>query len=116
VRTVTDVGLSPRLVWGIIIAIAIGTTLARVSFIVLLGRLGGVPPRLKRLLALVPPAALAALVFPTLLIADGEFALALSNTRLLAGGVAAVVAWRTGSLLATVVVGMAVFWGMTFAL
>ncbi len=111
----TDVTLSPWLVWGIILAIAVGTTLSRVSFIVLLGRLGGVPPRLKRLLALVPPAALAALVFPTLFVADGDFSLALSNTRLLAGTVAAVVAWRTGSLLATVAVGMAVFWAVRFA-
>lgn len=112
----TDVALSSRLVWGIILAIAVGTTLARVSFIVLLGRLGGVPPRLERLLALVPPAALAALVFPSLLVVDGAFALALSNTRLLAGTVAAVVAWRTGNLLATVAVGMIVFWAVTFAL
>lgn len=108
--------MSTRLVWGIIIAIAVGTTLARVSFIVLLGRLGGVPPRLKRLLALVPPAALAALVFPSLLVADGGLALTLDNTRLFAGAVAGVVAWRTGNLLATVAVGMAVFWTVTLAL
>lgn len=112
----TEVTLSARLVWGIIVAIAVGTTLARVSFIVLLGRLGGVPPRLERLLALVPPAALAALVFPSLLIADGGLAIGLDNTRLLAGTVAAAVAWRTGNLLATVVVGMAVFWAVTLVL
>lgn len=112
----TDVTMSTQLVWGIIIAIGVGTTLARVSFIVLLGRLGGVPPRLKRLLALVPPAALAALVFPSLLVADGGLAIGLDNTRLLAGTLAGVVAWRTGSLLATVAVGMAVFWIVTLAL
>lgn len=109
----TEVTLSTRLVWGIIVAIAIGTTLARVSFIVLLGRLGGVPPRLERLLALVPPAALAALVFPSLFVADGGLAIGPGNTRLLAGTVAAAVAWRTGNLLATVAVGMAVFWAVT---
>lgn len=112
----TEVTLSTRLVWGIIVAIAIGTTLARVSFIVLLGRLGGVPPRLKRLLALVPPAALAALVFPSLFVTDGGLAIGLDNARLLAGTVAAAVAWRTGNLLATVAVGMVVFWVVTLIL
>lgn len=112
----SEVTLPTRLVWGIIVAIAVGTTLARVSFIVLLGRLGGVPPRLKRLLALVPPAALAALVFPGLLVADGDLALTLDNARLFAGTVAGIVAWRTGNLLATVAVGMAVFWALTLAL
>lgn len=112
----TDVTMSTPLVWGIILAIAVGTTLARVSFIVLLGRLGGVPPRIKRLLALVPPAALAALVVPSLLVVDGSLAVAPDNTRLIAGTVAAAVAWRTGNLLATVAVGMAVFWTVTFAL
>lgn len=109
-----EVSLSPTLIWAIVIAIAVGTTLARVSFIVLLGRLGAVPPRLKQLLTLVPPAALAALVFPSLLLIDGGIAIAPTNERLLAGIVAGVVAWRTGNLLATVAVGMAIFWALTY--
>lgn len=108
-----DVSQSPTLIWAIVIAILIGTTLARVSFIVLLGRLGGVPPRLKQVLTLVPPAALAALVFPSLLLVDGGVSIGLDNQRLLAGIVAGTVAWRTGHLLATVAVGMGVFWTLT---
>lgn len=34
------------------------------------------------------------------------------DVRVLAGGLAAVVAWRTGSMLATIGVGMAVLWGV----
>jgi branched-subunit amino acid transport protein len=64
-------------------------------------------------LTLVPPAALAALVFPSLLLVDGGVSIGLDNQRLFAGIVAGGVAWRTGNLLATVVVGMGVFWVLT---
>jgi branched-subunit amino acid transport protein len=39
----------------------------------------------------------------------------LVTVRSVAGGVAAVVAWRTGSMTATIVVGMAVLWGVEWA-
>ena len=104
----TDVALSSAIVWGIVLAIAVGTVLSRVSFIVLFGWIDSIPRWLKRLLALVPPAALAALVAPSLLVVDD--AITVTNPRLPAGLAAAVVAWRTGNLLATVVVGMVVFW------
>lgn len=103
-------GFDPVVVWGIILAILIGTFAFRVSFIVLFGHLESVPERLERLLQFVAPAALAALAFPALVYVDGTFAITLGNERLVAGGLAAIVAWYTESLLATVVVGMAVYW------
>ena len=103
-------GYDPLVVWGIVLAILAGTFAARVSFIVLFGRLDSVPPRLERLLQYVPPAALAALAVPSLLAPDGAIALAPGNERLIAGGLAAVVAWYTEDILATVVAGMAAYW------
>lgn len=108
----TEVGLSRPVVWGIIVAILVGTLAARLSFVVVVGRLERIPPGVERFLEFVPPAALAALVVPSLLVVDGSLALSPGNERLLAGAVAAVVAWRTGNLLATVVAGMAVLWAL----
>lgn len=51
---------------------------------------------------LIPPAVLAA---PPLLYRDGTFYLSPGNPFLLAGFVAAVVAWRTESLIGTIVSG-----------
>ena len=108
----TEIEATGPLVWGIILVIAVGTLALRVSFIVLFGRLDDVPAWLERLLELVPPAAIAALVFPSLVYLDGSLALSPGNDRLVAGLVATVVAWRTESLLATVAVGMALFLGL----
>ncbi|MFB6096515.1 MAG: AzlD domain-containing protein [Haloferacaceae archaeon] len=110
----TGIDASPSLVWGVILLIAAGTLALRVSFIVLFGRLDDVPDWLERLLELVPPAAIAALVLPSLVYLDGSVAVSPGNDRLLAGLVAVVVAWRTESLLATVAVGMALFLGLQY--
>lgn len=105
-------GYDPLVVWGIVLAILVGTLAARVSFIVLFGRLDAVPPRLERLLQFVAPAALAALAVPSLVAPDGAIALAPGNERLIAGALAAAVAWYTEDILATVVAGMAAYWAL----
>lgn len=105
---------APVVLWAIFVAIAAGTYALRVSFIHLFGRLAAVPPRATRALALVPPAVLAALVVPRLLVADGGPALDPSNHQLVAGAAAGLVAWRTESLLATVAAGMAALWVLRF--
>lgn len=110
----TAIGLPAGVLWGVILAIAVGTFASRLSFIVLFGRLQEVPARVERLLSFVAPAALAALVLPALLLVDGTPALSPGNERLVAGAAAALVAWRTESLLATVAVGMAAFWALRF--
>ena len=62
-------------------------------------------------LRFIPPAVLAAIVAPALLISDaGMVDVALSNRFLVAGIVAAVVAWQRQNLLLTIVVGMAMVW------
>jgi branched-subunit amino acid transport protein len=64
-------------------------------------------PLLRRWLRYVPPAVLAALVVPPILAPQGHLEVDLPALALLAG---AVVAWRTRSVLWTIVGGMAVFW------
>lgn len=57
-------------------------------------------------LRLVPPAVLAAMLFPSLLIRDAAVDLRFDNLFLWVGIVAFVVAWKWQSLFATVIVGM----------
>jgi len=99
--------------WLVVFGAALGTYALRVSFVTLFGRLDEVPPRVKRTLAFVPPAVLAALVAPELLLAGDSLAVSLSNHRLLAGLVAAVAAWYTEDMLVTVVVGMSALYALS---
>ncbi|WP_336037024.1 AzlD domain-containing protein [Halobacterium yunchengense] len=99
--------------WLVVLGAAVGTYALRVSFIALFGRMDEVPPRVQRVLSFVPPAVLAALVLPEFVLQDGAFAVGLGNDRLLAGLVAAVVAWRTENMFATVIVGMAVLYALS---
>ncbi|UPV72832.1 AzlD domain-containing protein [Halorussus limi] len=100
--------------WLVILAAGVGTFLIRFSFIGLFGLLDDVPAVVERALRFVPAAVLAALVAPQLVVVDGSVALSSANPRLLAGALAALVAWRTEDVLATLVAGMASLWLLTF--
>ncbi|NHN57591.1 MULTISPECIES: AzlD domain-containing protein [Halorussus] len=102
--------------WLVILAGGVGTFALRASFVALFGRLDDVPPRVERALRFVPAAVLSALLVPELVFADGGLALSPANPKLLAGAVAAAVAWRTEDILATLVAGMGALWLVTFAL
>jgi branched-subunit amino acid transport protein len=91
------------------VAAGLLTYAIRLSFIVLIGD-GEVPSRVQQALRFVPPAVLTAIIFPELLMPGGVLEISLSNSRLLAGLLATVVAWRTKNAVLTVVVGMAVLW------
>jgi branched-subunit amino acid transport protein len=80
----------------------------RASFIMLGSRLK-MPPVLRRSLAYIPPAVLAAIVAPALLV-DSGVAVGPFDVRLIAMIGAGVVAWRVRSLLVTFVTGMALLW------
>jgi len=99
---------SPAL-WLAIVAMGLITYGLRLSMIILFGRVA-MPDVLRRALRFVPPAVLAAIVLPELLIADGTFALPPSNARIVAGVVAAAVAWWTRNVFLTIGIGMAVLW------
>ena len=94
-------------VWLTLLLVGLGTYTTRLSFILLFGR-REIPAVVRRALRFVPPAVLTAIIFPELLLPGGEFDLSLGNERLLAGLVAALIAWRSKNILLTIVAGMAI--------
>ena len=102
-------------IWGVIVVIGVLTYAIRLSFIALFGRLDEIPPGLERALRYVPAAVLAALVLPAFVtVQPGSGGLALD--KLLAGGVAGAVAWRTENVFATMAAGMGTLWFVRFLL
>ncbi|MFO7966821.1 MAG: AzlD domain-containing protein [Archaeoglobaceae archaeon] len=97
-------------IWLIFIAAGIGTFLLRLSFIFLMGKLSEVPPNVERALRFVPPAVLTALVVPSIVYVDSSLAIEAGNEKLFAGALAAIVAWRTRNMLATIAIGMLALW------
>lgn len=110
--------LAPATIWLVIVVAAVGTFALRLSFIALLGRVESVPPAVEGVLRFVPAAVLAALVVPAVVAvtADPAPRLAYEPAKVGAAAVAAVVAWRTESVLATIAVGMAVLWLLQYLL
>ncbi|MFO7170892.1 MAG: AzlD domain-containing protein [Chloroflexota bacterium] len=96
--------MSIELVWVTLALMGLVTFLTRLSFIVAWSRIS-VPPLAHEALRYVPAAVLAAIVVPGLLMPEGQIDISLGNGRLLAGLLAALVAWRTRSSLLTIVVG-----------
>lgn len=96
-------------VWLLIVGASVVTFLLRWSFLAL-GERHRLPDWLMRSLRFVPAAVLAALVAPGLLIPHGELSWSWPNEKLLAGGVALVVASRRRGVLWTLVSGFAAFW------
>ncbi|MBS3966566.1 MAG: AzlD domain-containing protein [Truepera sp.] len=97
------------MIWLAILGMGLITFGLRLSFLALSGRLAA-PDWLTRALRFVPVAVLTALVVPAIIYREGVLSLSLSNERLIAGLLAAIVAWRTRSVLATLAVGMGGVW------
>lgn len=95
--------------WLTIFGMGLLTYAVRLSFIVL-GERGQVSPVFQRGLKYVPTAVLSAIILPELLQPGGTLDISLGNARLLAGLIAALVAWRTKSILWTIGVGMGALW------
>ena len=102
---------SALIVWTIIISIGLITFVTRFVPIALLSRLE-LPIWLKRTLTYVPPAVMTAIITPALFFPGGTPTIALDAPRLVAATLAAVVAWRTRSVLWTVILGMGALWGL----
>jgi len=96
-------------IWGLIIGMGLITYALRLSMIVLFGRVE-VPPVVLRGLRYVPAAVFSALVAPTLVRPEGPVWISAANPYLLAGTLAAVIAWRSKSMALTILLGMAVLW------
>jgi len=101
--------------WLTILLAGLATFLIRYSFIGAAGRVNA-PAWFARMLRYVPIAALTALIWPDLLLPAGELQLSLHNPRLLAGLVAALVAWRSQNIFLTIAVGMGALWGLQWLL
>ena len=98
-------------IWWVMVICGLATFAIRATFIILVGQ-REIPELLRRALHFIPPAVLTAIILPELVLPRGSLDLSLTNPNLLAGIVATLVAWRTRSVLLTIVVGMAVFWLM----
>ncbi len=96
--------------WIVILALAAVTFATRLSFLGLLAHVE-LPRLLRRALAYVPPAILAAIIVPQVFPAVAGVP-SLDPARLLAAALASLVAWKTRNTLATVSIGMLALWGL----
>ena len=97
------------MVWAMIVGTALVTFLLRFSF---LGTVNphAMPERFRAALRFVPPAVLAAIVVPQVLIREEAIQLGPDNPRLLAALVAIAIAWFSKSVVWTLAGGMIVLW------
>ncbi|MBI1257549.1 MAG: AzlD domain-containing protein [Chloroflexi bacterium] len=88
---------------------ALVTFLIRYPTMVLVGKIP-LPDRVFRALRYVPPAVLAAIIVPSVLMPDGKTVdFVPNNSYLVAGIIAVIISWRSKNLLLTIVLGMAIF-------
>ena len=81
------------------------TYLERYPMLALAGRMR-LPSPVARALKYVPPAVLAAIIVPDVLLRNGALSLSYTNAQLVATLVGGVVIWLTHNLLLTIVTGM----------
>lgn len=98
--------MSQPMIWLTMLLMGLVTFLTRLSFISLWEHF--TPPEIVReALRYVPPAVLAAIIAPELVMpGGGPVDVSFQNERLLAALLAALIAWRTRNMLLTIVGGM----------
>ena len=106
---------SQLIIWLMIVSIGLITFAIRFVPIALLSR-RNLPVWLKRALAYVPPAVMTAIITPALFFPSGTPNIALDVPRLVAAAIAVLVAWKTRSVLWTIILGMLSLWGLQFFL
>ena len=94
-------------IWLIIIIAGLFTFLIRYSFIALVDRFD-LPDWLSRSLKYVPPSVLMVIALQSVLYPSGTLEISLGNIRLWAAVIAALVAWKTRSIMITILAGMAI--------
>ena len=99
--------MSTSAAWIVIIVIGVGSFAMRAAFLVLPTFQGEVSDTVKDRLALVPPAAFAALIAPSFLMPAGV--IDLLSPSLVAGVVAFAVALKWRSLAITIITGMVAY-------
>ena len=99
--------------WIVTAVAAVGTFLLRYSFILVMDMIA-MPRAVTRMLRFIPAAVLTALVIPAVVFHKTAAGAAMDWRRMLAAGVAALVAWKTRSMPLTIVAGMAALWGVKY--
>ncbi len=97
----------------IILGMALVTFATRFSCVALFQK-NGMPAWLERWLKHIPSAVLTALIVPALLLPKGQIDVSLGNHYLLAGIVAAVVAYKSRNIVATLLLGMGTMLALHF--
>jgi len=92
-----------------IIAVGLGTYFSRAVFILALAN-RQIPPNVRVAMEYVGPAVMAALVVTMLIGPGGEVAIGVPEASAML--VAGLTAWRSRNHLLTIVLAMAVFWGL----
>ncbi len=95
-------------VWLTIALLTLSTLLTRTPFF-LLGDAVKLPPKVQHALRYAPAAALAAIVAPDLVLADGVLYLSPDNPKLVGGIAATAFFLTTRHMLGTIVVGMVAY-------
>ncbi|HRE46094.1 MAG TPA: AzlD domain-containing protein [Aggregatilineales bacterium] len=85
------------------------TFVSRYPVLAMVGRMP-LPMWALRALKFVPPAVLTAIIVPFITLKNGDLALRVDNSYLIAGVVAALIAFRTKNLLLTIIGGMITLW------
>ena len=94
----------------LIAGMALVTFAIRYPVLALVGRIP-LPQPIFRALRFVPPAVLTAIILPSVLLSDNnQLDLRFGNAHLVAGLIAAFVAWRTRNVLLTIILGMLALW------
>ncbi|NBA97509.1 AzlD domain-containing protein [Pseudomonas sp. R5(2019)] len=105
--------MSDLSLWGLFLAVGLGTFAMRLSFIEVYGRLR-IPALLSRALVYVPASVLAALVLPAVVYPSGQGEFVLDNPQIPAAIIAAWVSWQTRNTVLTLAVGMGALWVFKF--
>lgn len=104
--------MSTLALWAIILGGMLVTYATRLSFLVLVPH-DRLPLPARRALRFVPPAVLAAIILPELTRPAGTLDLTIGNVRLIAGVLAALVAWRFKNTWLTIAAGMIALWALS---
>jgi branched-subunit amino acid transport protein len=107
--------VSAPLVWLVIAGVSGSTFLLRASFIVFVDP-HRFPHWFRRALKFVPPAVLAAIVAPGLVMPQGSLDLSPANPRLVAGLVAIAATLHVRNAFAAIATGMTTLWALQWAI